>query len=149
GTELPPHPYSFSFATQRGRTQLSSDTLPQVAEQMAEVKELCKMLFDARVNRIGNIRRARVCMDDRNSSFATDYTTPTVLDVVTDPSGQMISSPYEFTFFSFTAELADVVNRLERSDYGFLLKAIQVEPEDGKMGEPAGAAAQPPTPLNQ
>lgn len=149
GTELPASDYSFSFATQRGKTQFSPDTLPHVPEQMAEVKAMCMMLFEARVNRIGNIRRARVSTDDKNSSNASDYTDPTVLEVVTDSTSQMVSSPYEFTFYSFSAEVADVLNRLHRSPHGFLVKAIQVEPEDGKMADafgPAFAAVNLPTP---
>jgi|SRR6185503_2255795 hypothetical protein len=130
GTDLPSDRYPFSFATQRDRTQFGPNTLPHVAEQMAEVKALCMMLFDARVNRIGNIRRAKVSDDDKNSSFGSDYTTAGVLDVMNDPAGHMVSHPYEFTFYSFTTELAEVLNRLQRSTNGFLLKAIQVEPED-------------------
>ena len=134
GTELPSPTYAFSFEAQRGKTQFSPDTIPQVPEQMAEVKALCMMLFDARINKLGNIRRARVCEDDKRAAYASDYTS-TVLEVVTDPAGQMISSPYEVTFYSFTVELADVMNRLRRAPHGFLVKAIQVEPEDNKMAE--------------
>ena len=138
GTDLPAADYSFSFATQRGKTQFSPDTLPHVPEQMAEVKALCTMLFDARVNRIGNIRRARVSTDDKASSFASDYTTPGVLEVVPDSTGQMSSNPYELTFFGFSVEVADVLNRLYRSTNGFLVKSVQVEPEDSKMADAAG-----------
>jgi hypothetical protein len=156
-TDLPAPDYSFSFATQRGKTQFSPDTLPHVPEQMAEVKALCNMLFEARVNRIGNIRRARISQDDRDSPNGSDYTDSKVLAAVTDPAGQMISNPYEVTFFSFSVEVADVLNRLHRSTNGFLVKAIQVEPEDSKMTDnvnpvnptrelPVGPAAQ--TPLN-
>jgi len=137
GTELPASDYAFSFATQRGKTQFSPDTLPHVPEQMAEVKALCMILFEARVNRIGNIRRAKVSKDDKDSAFASDYTTTGVLDVMTDPTGQMIN-PYEVTFYSFTAEIADVLNRLDRSPHGLLVKAVQVEPEDGRMAENFG-----------
>ncbi len=149
GTELPASDYSFSFATQRGKNQLSPDTLPHVPEQMAEVKALSMMLFEARVNRIGNIRRARISADDKNSSNASDYTDPRVLEVVSDPAGHMVSSPYEVTFYSFSAEVADVLNRLYRSPHGFLVKAIQVELEDSKMADAVGpgfGGVNPPPP---
>ncbi|HEU0010098.1 MAG TPA: Amuc_1100 family pilus-like protein [Verrucomicrobiae bacterium] len=150
GTELPAADYSFSFATQRGKTQFSPDTLPHVPEQMAEVKALCKMLFEARVNRIGNIRRARISADDKNSSNASDYTDSRVLEAVSEPAGHMVSSPYEVTFYSFSSEVADVLNRLHRSRHGFVLKAIQVEPEDSKMADGVGPAlATVNLPVNQ
>jgi hypothetical protein len=154
GTELPVSDYSFSFATQQKRTQFSPDTLPHVPEQMAEVKALCTMLFEARVNRIGNIRRARNCKDDRDSANLSDYTDSRVLEVVSDPAGHMISSPYEVTFYSFSVEVADVLSRLHRSPHGFLVKAIQVEPEDSKMGDAAGpwvggGNPPPPPPTNR
>ena len=135
GTALPDDRYAFSFATQRDRTQFSKDFL-HVAEQMAEVRVLSMMLFDARVNRIGNIRRAKASDDDRSSTFASDYT---ALDVMPDAAGHMVSHPYEFTFYCFSTEVADVLNRLERSTNSFLLKAIQVEPEDSKNTEGVGA----------
>ena len=134
GTELPASDYAFSFATQRSRTQFSPDTLPRVAEQMGEVKALCTLLFEARVNKIGNVRRARGSRDDKDAGNSSDYTDAR-LEVVTDPSGQMIISPYELTFFSFSAEVADVLNRLERSPNGFLVKAVQVELEDSRMSD--------------
>ena len=140
GTELPAaSDYSFSFATQQKKTQFSPDTLPHVPEQMAEVKSICAMLFDARVNRIGNIRRARVCGDDKSSANGSDYTSGT-LELVTDTTSHMVSSPYEITFYSFSVEVADVLNRIHRSPHGFLVKAIQVEPEDGKLADAAGPA---------
>jgi hypothetical protein len=143
GTELPASDYSFSFATQRSRTQFSPDTLPRVAEQMGEVKALCTLLFEARVNKIGNVRRARGSKDDKdNNGNGSDYT-DSRLEVVTDSSGQMISSPYELTFFSFSAEVADVLNRLERSPHGFLVKAIQVEPEDSRMSDAVSPTGTP------
>ena len=66
GVKLPADLYAFSFQTQKPKTEFAPDTFPLVPEQMVEIKALCQILFEARINQIGNIRRARVSLDDRH-----------------------------------------------------------------------------------
>jgi len=137
--KLPTDDYAFSFETQRRRFEFGPGTFPGVPEQMMEIKELCKVLFDARINQLGNIRRARVSEDDRRSSNGGDYL-DRVLDNATLTAVQAESHPYEVTFFSFSSELAAVLNGMERAPYGFVTKAVMVEPEDARMADAGGAA---------
>ena len=50
------------------------------------------------------------------------------------PAAQAAVHPYELTFFSFTTELATVMNGLEKSPHGFVLKALMVEPDASAPG---------------
>jgi outer membrane murein-binding lipoprotein Lpp len=130
--------YAFSFQTQKLRTEFSPDTFPGVPEQMMEIKALCMILFEARVNQISNIRRARVSRDDRSGSNGSDYLDSRVLGNDIIMAAQSAIHPYELTFFSFTSELATVMNGLEKSTHGFVLKALMVEPDVSAPGAGAG-----------
>ena len=146
--KLPKEAYAFSFETQRSRSEFGPGTFPAVPEQLMEIKALCLLLYEARINQIGNIRRARVSEDDRRSSNAGDYLERMLDNVLVTPA-QAESHHYEFTFFCFSTELAAVINGLERSPHGFIPKAIMVEPEDSRMadaGGPVMAAAETPPP---
>ncbi|MEY2410559.1 MAG: hypothetical protein QOF48_3229 [Verrucomicrobiota bacterium] len=148
GVRLPADPYAFSFQTQKSKTEFAPDTFPLVPEQMTEIKALCMILFEARINQIGNIRRARVSRDDRTSVNSSDYLSP-ILNNELIAGAEAASHPYEFTFFCFTSELAAVLNSLERSPQGFVTKAMMVEPDPSAPGAPAGTGigtSQPPPP---
>jgi hypothetical protein len=95
---------------------------------MAEVKELCRILFDARVNPLVNIRRSRVSKDDSESggTSANDYHS---LTTETNGVTGAVTSPYELTFHCLTSELAAVLERLAASSHGFVVKSIQAKPE--------------------
>lgn len=146
GVGLPPStpaPYAFSFDVQRAKNSFGPGTFPVVPQQMMEVKQLCAALYDARVSRILNIRRARASQDDNAPGAPVQDYTPGV-GIITAP--QAVTHPYEVTFTCFSAEIGQVLTSLGRSPHGFVVKAMQVDPETlqadpGGMGVPG---AQPP-----
>lgn len=151
GTRLPSATYAFSFETQKLKTDFGPGTFPAVPEQMMEVKELCAILFGARVNQLGNIRRARVSADDRASTIGGDYLTPVHANqTLTAVSPTAEQHPYELTYYCFSTELAQVLNAMARSPFGFTVKALMVEPESGQLADAGGgamAAAELPPPV--
>ncbi len=136
-TALPSRTYAFSFETQKPKTDFREGTFPAIPQQMAEVKALSRILFDAHVDPLVNIRRARVSKDDDESSAASDYLS---LKVQTNAETGTVTSPYEITFGCLSSDLATVLQSLAESPHGFVVKAICVEP----AAEPA--AAQPGAP---
>jgi len=139
-TALPSRTYAFSFETQKPKTDFKDGTFPAIPEQMVEVKALSKILFDARVDPLINLRRARVSRDDDESSAASDYL---ALKVETNAATGTVRSPYEVTFGCLSSELSSVLQGLAESPHGFLVKAIHVEP----MAETgAGAGPNPGSP---
>lgn len=139
-TTLPSRNYAFSFETQRPKTEFKEGTFPAIPEQMAEVKALCRILFDAHVDPLVNIRRARVSRDDEDSTAATDYL---ALTIETNAETGTVSSPYELSFGGLSSDLAVVLQRLAASPHGFIVKGIHVEP----MAQPAAAVGAPGQPL--
>ena len=150
-TTLPGRNYSFSFETQKPKTSFRDGTFPAIPEQMAEVKALCRVLFDAHVDPLVNIRRARVSKDDEESNAASDYL---ALRIETNAATGTVTSPYEMTFGCLSSDLASVLQGLSASTHGFIVKAIHVEPAalaaanapGAVQPQPAGGNPPPPRP---
>jgi hypothetical protein len=141
-TTLPSTAYAFSFETQKPKTSFQEGTFPAIPEQLAEVKALCRILFDAHVNPLYNVRRARVSRDDEQSSSLSDYIN---LKVETNAVTRTVTSPYEVTFGGLSAEVAAVLDGLAASPHGFIVKSVHVEPgveqaTNAVMALPAGGA---------
>lgn len=139
-------PYAFSFDVQRAKIgSFGTGTFPTVPEQMAEVKALCSALYEARVSRILNVRRARASTDDEASSAPQQDYTPGVGNS-TNASVHVVTHPFEVTFTCFSAEISQVLASMARSPYGLLVKAVQIEPETApgpEMGMPGMAPMEP------
>lgn len=143
-TTLPGRKYAFSFETQQPKTTFGDGTFPAIPEQMATVKSLCKVLFDAHVDPLINIRRARVSKDDEISNAASDYL---ALNIETNTEIGTVSSPYELTFGCLSSDLASVLQGLAASQHGFIVKVIHVEPAaQPAAGAPAGNPPVGPNP---
>ena len=117
---LPPK-YRFSFDAQAGRVTFASGSLVPLAAQLGEVKVICGVLNGAKVNTLDSIRRLRVGEDDK-SGPATDY-----LELPGLTNDLAVSVPYEVTFRCFTPELAAVLAGFANSEYGLIVKGINLE----------------------
>jgi hypothetical protein len=118
---LPPDNYSFSFTSQKSKISFAAGSLNRVSIQLGEVKTLVKILFDAKINALDNLRRERVSSDD-SFGLQTDYLTEK-----TETNALAVITPYEVTIRAFSAELASVLAGLASSPHAFLVKTINVE----------------------
>jgi len=118
---LPPK-YKFSFDAQAGRVTFAAGSLERLATQLGEVRAICGILNEAKVNSLDSVRRERVSEDDK-SGPATDY-----LDLASVTNDLAVSTPYEVTFRCFTPELASVLAGFANSPYGLIVKAVNIEP---------------------
>src|SRR6266516_2964934 len=121
-TTLPSKTYAFSFQTQKDKTDFKEGTFPAIPQQMAEVKAMCKILFDAHVDPLLNLRRSRVSKDDEESSAATDYHS---LKIETNTAVDTVTSPYEVTFNCLSSDLAATLQRVLGPPHDSVAKAIQ------------------------
>jgi len=90
------------------------------------------------VNPLVSVKRARVSWDDQDPSNVSDYLG---LRISTNDATGAVSSPYEVTFHCLSSELAAVIEGLNKSPHGFLIKAMSVEPAveiPGGPGVPTG-----------
>src|SRR6266481_5902874 len=95
--------YAFSFTEQKKRLQFSEGSFPTLPEQLAEIKAICAILFEAKINKLTSLRRGRVTSDDPPGS--NDY--HEMKPDRTVASGA-VASPVVAEFNAFSSELATV-----------------------------------------
>jgi hypothetical protein len=128
GVSLPAG-YYFTFLAQKNMLAIPHNILPQLASRLGEIKVLCGILFDAKINSLESIRREVLSEDDTNGP---DYLPPDQRTVST-PLAEM--TPYELTFDCFSGELASILGSFAASPHGLVVRSIDVEPAQG--GGPA------------
>ncbi|MGC3959311.1 MAG: Amuc_1100 family pilus-like protein [Verrucomicrobiota bacterium] len=131
---IPPG-YKFSFGKQATLVTFAPGSLDPLAVQLGEVRAICDVLNQAKVNSLDGIRRERVPGNpDDLSGTAADY-----LDLASTTNELAVISPYEITFHCFTPELAAVLAGFAQSPYGLMVKAINVEPAMAMVADAAAA----------
>jgi len=134
--------YNFSFQAERLKIALAAGSLEPLSTQLGEVKAICDVLFQARINALDGLRRERVSGDD-TSGPATDY-----VGENSTTNAQAILSPYELTFRCFSPELAFVLAGFASSPYGLIVKTINVEVSGTVPSDTTSTPApQPATPV--
>jgi hypothetical protein len=113
--------YNFSFQAEKLKINFDPRGLEPLSAQLGEVKAICDVLFQARINALDALRRERVSADD-TSGPATDY-----LGENSTTNGLAIMTPYEMTFRCFSPELAAVLAGFASSPNGLIVKTINVE----------------------
>jgi hypothetical protein len=140
GVALPPS-YYFTFLAQKSMLVIPKNTLPQLAARLGEIKVICGILFDAKINQLESVRREVISEDDTNGP---DYLPPDQRTVTT-PLAEM--TPYEVTFDCFSGELASVLGSFAASPHGLVVTSIIVEPAQSSasmMGGAPGPGYPPP-----
>jgi hypothetical protein len=134
--------YSFSFAAQRERLAYAPGSLEPLSVQLAEVKAICGVLCQAKINSLDNIRRERVSDDDLKGP-TTDY-----LSEKSVTNELAVLSPYEVSFRCFSPELAAVLAGFAGAPCGLIVKTINVEsaPAAAPTGEEPGMPVAGTTP---
>jgi hypothetical protein len=120
GVALPPE-YSFTFSAQRGRLSFTPGSIEPWTAQLSEIKAICSILYEAKINALEGMRRVAVSQDD--PSGTADYLSTTI--VTNDIS---VVTPYEVSFRSFSGELGAVMDGILRSTNCFIVKTLTVEP---------------------
>lgn len=136
GIELPSDPYFFSFEAQKKKFKLDSDSFPAINRQLAEVRAICNLLFEAKIHSLTGLKRVRLTTDDPPGS--SDYRPEWQFE--TNQVTGAVVTPYEVTFHCFSADLAMVLEGFLKSPHGLIVRAIGVDsapkPPAPAMGVP-------------
>lgn len=136
---LPPQ-YSFSFFVERKMLNFAPGSLEPLSVQLGEVKAICNVFNNAKVNSLDGIRRERVCVEDMSAEAQpTDY-----LEIHSQSNELAVTTPYEVSFRCFTPELAEVIAGFASSPNGLVVKSVNVAPALS-----AGATESNPEPVPQ
>jgi hypothetical protein len=138
-----PTNFNLSFTAQKIGFRFASNSLGPLSMQLADLREITRILVEARVNSIESYKRVPVSEDDtgpyaRNAS-EDDYITN--LKIKTNEFTGAIVHPYEITFRCFSEELGRVMEGIAHSPYSIILKTVGVEPAEVRNIKPTYASA--------
>lgn len=115
-----PDRYAFTFQRLREMPQFESNAIPRLAEQLAHLSLISRILFDAKVHSLDTLRRSPVLRDEGTGG---DYLTKRPAT-----NNWVIRFPYDLSFRSFSTELAKVLENLAALDSCLVIKTINIEP---------------------
>jgi hypothetical protein len=136
GITLPQKDYWFTFAPQKTAVEFKS--IEMLTHQLLDIKELCEILYDAKVQDLKGIRRVPASAEDNNAQdFLTDKKAIT--------NEVAIVTPYELKFQGFSGELARVMERLLQAPRCFIIRSVAVDraPDDSRMADASMAMPMP------
>jgi hypothetical protein len=102
--------------------QFPAEAFPALPQQLAEIRAICNIIFDAKINRLVAVRRSRLYSEEPVSQVDHHEMNPQVNQTV-----GIGSNPYEVTVHAFTPELAAALESFYKSTNGLVVKAVQVE----------------------
>ena len=120
GVNLPSKDYWFTFNTQKGQVAFDAKYMDGLVSELYDVRDICKVLFDAKIHDLLGLKRAPVAKDD--TAGGVDYTTE---KSKTTEYGTV--TPYEMTFYGFSTELAEVLEGFRRSSNCIIVKKIGMD----------------------
>ncbi|HAV62939.1 MAG TPA: hypothetical protein DCY13_11310 [Verrucomicrobiales bacterium] len=131
-----PTNFNLSFTAQKVGFRFASNSLGPLTMQLADLREITRILVDARVNSIEAYRRVAVSSDD-SGEWAVPNEYITNLKIATNDFTGAIIHPYEVVFRCFSGELGNVLEGISHSPYSLILKTIGVEPAEVRGLKPA------------
>ena len=115
-----PNSYVFGFSGIKTRLVFPTESIEVWTAQIQEIKSICDILFQSRINFLEGIRRVPVSVEDVASSD--------ILSAASITNQSAIITPYEITIRAFSGELAAVVDGFQRSGNCFALSNIDIQP---------------------
>jgi len=128
---LPSKTYAFTFEHQKRQLQFPPEAFPALPQQLAEIKLICELLFDAKINKLITFRRARLYTEEPLSQVDHHEMKPEV-----DEQMGMAGNPYEVVFHAFSTDLATALQSFYKSTNGVLVKAVAVEVAAAEVPQP-------------
>lgn len=124
GIDLPSNS-SFTFQVQRALVNFPTNSIGPLTMQLKEVKEICRVLFQAKVHSISALRRVRAYPSEAVGGGA--YIPGK--SIVTN-AANVVTTPYEVEFKGFSSELTAVLEGFQRSSVFIVVKTMKVTSAD-------------------
>lgn len=145
-SRIPVAQKEFTFSNIKPLVSFAEGSVPLLAEQLAEVKVLCSILFRSEISALEGLRREAVSKDDTAASSSIDYhNIPRLTNELTGD----ISSFYIVSFQAFSESLATVLENIERCPQGLSVRLLSVLPSTSiKAASPTGGTPAAVVPVN-
>lgn len=118
GITLPTKDYWFTYQAQKPGVEFKP--IEALAAELIDVRDLCEILFKARIHALTGLKRVPVATEDTGY---TDYFT----DKRATTNDVAIITPYEVTFQGFSSELAKVMEGFVGAERCFIVKTVGVD----------------------
>lgn len=128
GISLPSKDYWFTFSSQKPMVTFNS--VDALTAQLEDVAGIVRILYNAKVHSIVNLKRSPVATEDSVSS--TD-----IFARKGETNEWAILAPYEVTFTGFTTELDNVLEGLVNAKVCYIVKSIGVDKAQAQQQEAA------------
>jgi hypothetical protein len=127
-----PDGFAFSFTPVRSMFRFNSNSISPLVLQLGDVQALTEILVESHVNSIDGIRRSPMTVEDQAATGGSDF-----LSLSAKTNEFTVSLTYELTFQGFSPEIAEIINRMMRSERCIIVKDIEVSPGGGmtSLGE--------------
>ena len=122
GTKLPAMDYSFSFAPEKGNTQIPVKMLGQLAAQLGDIRAISRVLFRAKIHSLTSLKRTGTVTNDYGNADILTGKKPG-----TDPITGALIRPYEIQFQTFSSELGEVLAGFANAPETILVKAVNIQ----------------------
>jgi hypothetical protein len=140
-----PTNFSFGFSVQRERLQYDPTNLTTLSVQLEDIRNLCEILYQAKVYELVGVQRVAVSTNDTSassglsqSSYSSEYLSSSRTIVTNDLA---LIFPYQITFRCSSVELAAAMECIARSPYGITVKYLKVEGSETQAQDETGATA--------
>jgi len=130
--------YWFSFAPEKSAVEFKN--VETLTHQLMDVKDLCEILYGAKISDLVRIKRVAASSDENNAEdFITDKKAST--------NEFAIVTPYELRFQGFSAELGRVLERTITAKRCFVVRSVAVDkapaPDDAANPMPSSFMTDP------
>jgi hypothetical protein len=139
GITLPEKDYWFTFAPEKQAVEFKNAVT--LTYELMDIKDLCDIMFNAKVHEISRIKRVPASSDDNNQNDFIDKKATT--------NEWAIVTPYEATFQGFSTELARVMEGLVNAKHCFIVKSVVAQKAPAEEANQANAAVPMMNPFNR
>lgn len=136
GTKLPASDYAFTFSPQKGNTQIPVGRLGELAAELADIRAISKVIFQAKVHALTSLKRAGASTNDYGNADIITGKKP-----ITDPVTGAVLRPYEVQFQCFSTELGDVLAGFANTPETIVVRAVNIQ--KGTLNLESGSTAAP------
>jgi hypothetical protein len=127
--------YAFSFSSLTSRLNFPTNTMEIWMAQLYDIKNICEIAFNAKVNGLESIRRSPASDEE----IASNGGELLACGMITNDA--IIHVPYELVVRAYSRETADLINGLLLSTNCYLIKNIDIGPSSGALVQAAASSS--------
>ena len=128
--------FSFTFAPLMEAAEISKDKIPELQIQLEDIKEICDVLFENRIQSLELLQRNRVTDEDRRAGASPNY-----LDTrLTYTNSISVIRPYTEKFRCLSDGVAMALSGLAKKKTFYVVRTMEVTPAGATSASAAGGS---------